>query len=337
MQIESVTSGKLQVKIATVPEMGEQCFSLKVSPDGKYLAGTFGSGVVRLMDSQSLEMITRTKLGNPYDDLPTTAIKFGAPCGEKEDEYSMVSASSAGAVFGWAWNGSDYVERLFRHIEEKNDTSALDFSPDGRVFVTVGCDRTVRLYDFAEQKCVKSMQKGIDENGHPRVAHPNRIFSARFVSPTTILTGGWECPVQVWDLRVGNAVRQVSGPQVGSDCLEPIPNTTRFYAASNRSSKQLQVFDYIGCREIEEESNKLSQGLGKDVLAQVRLSPANGTLWTFSGSSRNIYHIDIKSGKVLDSFTSPIPILGIEASPLMPNRCYAACAKETILVLDSTR
>jgi WD40 repeat protein len=336
MQIERQVSGNLQVQIATVPEMGEQCFALKVSPDGKFIAGTFGSGVIRLMDSNSLECSTRTKLGTPYDDLPSTAVKFGAPTGPKEDQYSIVSTSSAGAVFGWTWDGRDYIERVFRIPEEKNDTSALDFSYDGRTFVTAGCDRNIRLYDFAEQKCIKTMHKGVDENGHPRVAHPNRIFSARFASPTTILTGGWECPVQVWDLRVGNSVRQVSGPQVGADCIEPIPNTTRFYSASNRGTKQLQVFDYIGCREIEEEGAKLNQGIGRDVLAQVRLSAA-GTLWTFSGSSRNIYHIDAKTGKMLDVFTSPVPVLALEVSPHYPHRCYAACAKETIIILDAVR
>jgi WD40 repeat protein len=334
MQIENVTSGNLKVQVATVPEMGEQCFALKVSHDGKYIAGTFGSGVVRIMDANTLECMTRTKLGTPFDDLPSTAVKFGAMVGDKEDQYSLVSASSAGAIFGWSWDGRDYIERAFRIPEEKNDTSALDFSLDGRTFVTAGCDRSIRIYDYAEQKCVKTMHKGVDENGHPRVAHPNRVFSARFVSPTTILTGGWEAPIQVWDLRVGASVRQVSGPQVGADCIEPIPNTTRFYSASNRGSNQLQVFDYIGCREIPEEAAKLNQGIGRDTLAQVRIG-ANGTLWSFSPSSRNIYNVDAKTGKLLNMFTSPVPILAIETSPFFPNRCYAGGAKETIVIIDS--
>jgi hypothetical protein len=177
------------------------------------------------------------------------------------------------------------------------------------------------------------MNKGVDENGHPRVAHPNRIFSARYVSPTCILTGGWECPIQVWDLRVGASVRQVSGPQVGADCIEPIPNTTRFYCASNRGSKQLQVFDFVASREIPEETTKLNQAFGKDSLAGVRLS-ASGTLWAFSGSSRVIYSINAKTGAPLGTYTAPSPVLAIECSPHFPNRCYAACAKETILVLD---
>eukprot|EP00331_Platyophrya_macrostoma_P006453 CAMPEP_0176415182 /NCGR_PEP_ID=MMETSP0127-20121128/5668_1 /TAXON_ID=938130 /ORGANISM="Platyophrya macrostoma, Strain WH" /LENGTH=340 /DNA_ID=CAMNT_0017795157 /DNA_START=100 /DNA_END=1122 /DNA_ORIENTATION=- len=321
------------VKKLNYPELGEHCYSIKVSPCGKYFACTFGNGVIRIVAAQgNFESLQRNKLGNPYDDLPSTSVKWGAKT--EDGEYTLVSTSAAGVVFGWIWDGAGYAERVFRIAEDRNDTATLDVSPDGKMFVTGGSDRHVRVYNFSEKALSTAMLKGVDENGHTRAAHNNRIFSTRFVSATAVISGGWESPVQVWDLRTGRSERQISGSQIGADSLEPIVGTTRFITASNRSTKQLQVFDYVTCREIEEESARLSSACGKIQLSGVRYCPATKSVWAICMKPHTVMQIDYTTGAVLGVVECKVPVMGIDVSPHHPGKCFIACMNETIFVVE---
>jgi WD40 repeat protein len=44
--------------------------------------------------------------------------------------------------------------------------------------------------------------------------HTNRIFSVKF-DPTmsnVVYSGGWDCIVNIWDLRTGGVIGSISGP-----------------------------------------------------------------------------------------------------------------------------
>lgn len=325
----------LVVKKVSVPELGEHCYAVKVSPCGKFLACTFGNGVLRILSATTYEPLQRNKLGNPYDDLPSTCVKWGAQT--EDGQYTLVTTSAAGVVFGWVWDGVSYAERTLRISEDKNDTSALDVSPDGKHFVTGGSDRHIRVYGFAEKALLQAMNKGVDENGHSRVAHNNRIFSVRFVSATAIISGGWESPVQVWDLRTGRSERQVSGSQIGADSLEPISGTTRFIAASNRAQQQLQVFDYVTCREIEEDSVRLSAACGKTQLSGAKYCAATKTVWVICLKPHTVMQIDYATGSVLGIVECKVPVMGIDVSPHHPGKVFIACMNETIFVVEGRK
>lgn len=343
------------VKRYTVPELGEHTYNIKLSQDGKYAAASFGNGAIRLFDvktdsataTTALEPRERTKLGNPYDDLPTTVVKWcHAPSsaeGAAEDgagdhhhhsgsDRALVSASSAGAVFGWRWDTSGYLEKAFRLPEEKNEIAAIDVSPDGVHFVTAGSDRQVRVYDFSAAKLVNTMNKAVNPEGHSHHAHINRIFALKYVSTTTLLSGGWESPIQVWDLRTGRAERQVSGAQISSDAFELLPNTTRFLTASNRQTNQVQMFDYLSCREIEAESVKLSKAIGKGQLSFVKADVQAKTIFVATTKPFQVIEIDMTTGERVGLIECPSPIMSLDVSPSHPGRVFIACMNETIIV-----
>jgi len=53
-------------------------------------------------------------------------------------------------------------------------------------------------------------------------AHSNRIFSLQFsyVHNNTLVSGGWDNTVQIWDLRDHAAVRHISGPHIAGDSVD---------------------------------------------------------------------------------------------------------------------
>lgn len=334
-ELTDVSNDTHTITRVQLPELGEHCYAVKVSPDGLYLAATFGNGVVRLLDARTFEPLQRNKLGNPYDDLPTTCVKWCAKTAQ--NEHTLVSTSAAGVVFGWVWDGQQYMERSFKLAEEKNDTAALDVSLDGKHFCTAGCDRSIRIYSFEEKKVTQVLSKGVDADGHTRTAHNNRIFSTRYVSSTALLSGGWESPVQVWDLRTGKSERQVSGSQVGADSIEPIPHTTRFIVASNRATQQLQVFDYIGCRELEDVSQRLSAACGKSPASVVRLCQPTNSLFVCLLKTHTVLHLDYETGRTLGAIECKVPVMGLDVSPLHPGKVFIACMNESILVAELKR
>lgn len=316
----------------TYPELGEHCYAIKVSPCGQYFAVTFGNGCIRVVDVKTYEPLLRCKLGVPYDDLPSTCVKWG---NSAAGNHTLVSASAAGVVFGWLWEGETYAERLFRLSEEKNDTATMDVSLDGQFFATGGSDRSIRVYSIDEKKCVQVLNKGVDAEGHSRVAHNNRIFSVRFVSPTTLVSGGWESPIQVWDLRTGRSERQITGSQIGADSIEPIHGTTRIIAASNRGTQQLQVYDYITCREIEVDSARLSAACGKVQLSGVRYCAATKSVWVICMKPHTVMQIDYATGNVLGVVECKVPVMSIDVSTHHPGKVFIACMNETVFVVES--
>ena len=343
------------VKKYAVPELGEHTYGIKLSADGKYAAASFGNGAIRLFELKTdtttsltnLEPLERTKLGNPYDDLPTTVVKWchAPPPPEESDstaehhhhsaaERTLVSASAAGAVFGWRWESSGFLEKAFRIPEEKNEIATVDVSPDGVHFATAGSDRNVRVYDFSEAKIFNTMNKSVNAEGHSPHAHINRIFALKYTSTTTLLSGGWESPVQVWDLRTGRAERQVSGAQISSDAFELIPNTTRFLTASNRQTNQVQMFDYLSCRELDTESAKLSKSIGKAQLSFVKMDLQAKTIFVATTKPFQVLEVDMATGERVGLIECPAPVMSMDVCAGLSGKIFIACMNETILVVE---
>jgi WD40 repeat protein len=338
-----VKHGSLTVTKVNVKEAGEHIYSLAYSPDGLYLAATFGNGSLRIFDGQTFAAIQRAKLGAGFDDLPSTKVVWRPAYGPEHEEgvYELATVSSVGGVFGWNFDVSDasapYLDRLWKQSEEGNETAAVDYSPDGNIIATAGSDRIVRVYDAnTKGKLLTTMEKGKDDAGHTRPAHTNRIFSLKFVTQHLILTGGWEAPVQVWDLRTGHSERQISGPQISSDGIESTPGSQSVFTASKRDSRQLQVYDFLSGRENEQESAKLSANVGKNALSAVRFSPESQTVWTATTKPEVLLCLNSSTGEVKGSIDHGHlgSILCLERCPTMPKRLAVGSMKEGLFIID---
>ena len=338
MEYESFSSvsGVLRGAHYNLKESQEHVYGVSFSPDGKFIGACLGAGVVRMLQSDPIDSVQRHKQRPPFDEVPTTMVKFAPKMQDNNKEYMFATVSSGGAVFCWLWDGRSMFDCVFRCPEEKNDTQCVDFSFDNKYLATAGSDHIIRVYDIANKTMSATLSKGVDDHGHARSAHVNRIFSTRFVSATTMVSAGWENPIQVWDLRTGRSERQVLGTQPGCDCLEPLPDGSRFLCSSNRNYDQLQVFDYVNAREIESESKRLCKNIGRRSISSVRYRPETNSLWYVASKPDVIGLMNFSTGEIVCEIPTPVSVLSLDSNSMHPNKVVAGGFTESLLVVERT-
>lgn len=312
-----------------------------LSHDAQFIAFTFANGCVKVFDTQDMKQQQRALLGVPFDGLPSTGISWAPAHVAGEDQlYRLANVNSQGALFSWLWGGpgssSDTLERQLRVVEEKNESAVCEFSLDGKQLFTAGSDRNIRVYDMENLKAEPTiLNRGVDDDGGIRPAHSNRIFSLKFLSPTTFISAGWQSPIQVWDLRTARAERQINGANPASNGLEAMPGTTRFFCCSaQRPSQQIQVFDYVQCREIVEESEKFSASCERALITSVSYRPEIETLWAASSKPDQVLQLCTRTGATKAVIPVNTQLMSLTSSPADPTRVYASGAKEACYVIE---
>lgn len=333
------TQGPFKVTKIPLKEAGEHIYAAAYSPDGKFLAVTFGNGSLRIFNAETFQSLQRGKMGGGMDDVPSTGVKWRPRTEESEEGvYELISVSSGGAIAGWNFDVSDpnavYLDRTWRIAEQGNETAVCDYAPDGSLVATAGSDRMLRTYDPNTRKFVAILDKGHDETGHSRPAHTNRIFSLRFATPHTIVSGGWETPVQIWDVRTGKSERQLQGPAVSSDSLEVNDGSQNVIIASKRDNKQIMVFDYLSARESVGDSEKFSKNIGKTGVTSVRYSPEGQLVWAVTTKPDTVMAISAPTGDVKGVVEDLGILLCMEKCPTNPKRVVVGGMKESLYAVD---
>jgi COMPASS component SWD3 len=157
--------------------------------------------------------------------------------------------------------------RVLNTIVEPAETQiyACDYRRDGMFFASAGNARAIRIYDEERRTLTATLTGGSSlayttvYNDHYAAAlasptkpshqellatgHNNRIFSVIW-HPTEshmLASGGWDNTIQIWDTRVGHAVRSIFGPHLAGDGLTFSPNGKHLITGSWRANEQLQV------------------------------------------------------------------------------------------------
>lgn len=225
----------------TISDNTSEVFSIRFSPDGKFIAAGCGDGAIRVFNAQSGALAYNLQGGSNVA-LPTTAIRFRPSSENTKTKNVLIAANAAGAVQHWHMTSG----KCLHSIEEENNNQvyALDYNLEGSKFVTAGKDTALRLYDEATKTLVTTMKGGFGFSSRSSPGHSNRIFSVKII-PTDdniIISGGWDNTVQIWDARLGYAVRSIFGPHLCGDALDIQGNV--IVTGSWRADNQLELWDF---------------------------------------------------------------------------------------------
>jgi hypothetical protein len=106
------------------------------------------------------------------------------------DGRAVALASGDGAVDLRRWDGEKASQRSGVLLQHQRRVTALAFSPDSRLLLTGGVDRTARVWDAETGQAV----------GQP-LRHPGAVWAAAFLDEHTALTGCRDGAVRCWDVR----------------------------------------------------------------------------------------------------------------------------------------
>jgi len=104
------------------------------------------------------------------------------------------------------------------------------------------------VYDEATKSEIACMTGG---QGTLTAGHSNRVFSLKFLpeDDNTLVSGGWDNTLQIWDLRVGHSVRGIYGPHVAGDAID-INDRNEILTGSWRPENPLELWDYGSGRRL---------------------------------------------------------------------------------------
>ncbi len=195
---------------------------------------------------------------DPKSTLPTTTVRFRPQKAASKTRNVLVSCGANGAVQHWHVTSGKCIHLIEEEDDEmvptkdgnssvkrhyKNQIFTMEFNHDGTRFATAGKDYKVRLYDEATKSIISTLSRGI---GKMTPGHSNRVFSVKFhpLDPNLMVSAGWDNTVQIWDLRVEGAVRNIFGPHICGDSMDIDCDGQEILTGSWRPDNQLQLWDF---------------------------------------------------------------------------------------------
>ena len=104
---------------------------------------------------------------------------------------------------------------------------------------TAKCEFTTKVLRF--QTDTKTVTTDLAAAQWNNRGHSNRVFSVKFIDDNTLISGGWDSVLHLWDIREGKSVNSVYGPHVAGDSIDIKKGELLVgcYAAKN----QVQIWD----------------------------------------------------------------------------------------------
>ena len=216
----------------SIKEDNGEVFCVQIAGDSTFVVSGLSNGIISIRSATTGRL--SYSLQQSELQFPVTSVRF-----HPKDPKIFIAASADGIIREWTTKNSTF---RWSTQEQDNQLYALDFQHTGNLFASAGKDCKVRVYDFESKKIVSELARNEFDLETTR-GHCNRIYSLKF-SPsdnTTLISGGWDDTLQVWDLRTGAPIRAIFGPHVCGDSVDI--HGDQILACSWRTDDQIQLFD----------------------------------------------------------------------------------------------
>ena len=221
----------------------QKCMCQTFSADGKLLAIGTTAGLIKVVNITGDEptLLRNIQVVNGKEIDPITTLKFQSSAPESKGQQNILLACTAGGkIFQYhATTG----QLIWKYQEDDNKLFASAYLCDGQHFVTGGSDSTLRIYDSTKRKRVTRYQKG----DFRTVGHTSNIYSicGHPTDPNVFCSSGWDCCLNMYDLRSPVPVVSTHGPYVSGDAVDiSRDNTNHIITGSRRTTDTLQLWDF---------------------------------------------------------------------------------------------
>jgi len=176
---------------------------------------------------------------------------------------------------------------VYPQLGHSSIVTSVAFSPDGKQIISGSNDNTVKLWDVATGRIIRTLS-----------GHTHYVFSVAF-SPDgrQILSGSWDNTIKLWDTATGREIRTFSGHTDGVRSVTFSPDGRQIISGSNDFT--IKLWDTVTGREIRSLSGHTNN------VSSVAFSPDGKQI--ISGSSdRTVKLWDMATGQEVRTFSGHI-------------------------------
>ena len=245
MEIASIQIEKI------LSEENVEAMSVRWNLDDTLLAIGCSDGSVKIYSDEGF--IRSMQCHIAAELMPITSIRWKPATGKTKNV--LIANTCDGGIYQFHASSG----RLM-HCEllENNPIFSCDYNSDGSAFA-IGCnDASIKIYDESTKEILIQLgpSKGYD------YGHNSRVCSIKWINENSLISGGWDNKVIIWDIRQKTIIQEIFGPHICGDSLD-IKNGILLTGSYDRNN-QLQLWDIGSGRNIF--STKLLSG-NKECLA----------------------------------------------------------------------
>jgi WD40 repeat protein len=186
-------------------------------PEDNYIAGCFEDGLVRIYNPYTGNMLKQLGCRTSGMKLPVTCAKWRPePESIQRTKHIITSGNVEGTIYQHHARSGDNVRR--KQFEEEIQFFCMDYNADGTNFAVGSNDSKIRVFDEETFEVAETMMPSDGEI----VGHSNNIYCVKFVNDSTLVSGGWDDHVYLWDIRAKSVMRSWYGPHVCGDSIEVV-------------------------------------------------------------------------------------------------------------------
>ncbi len=251
------------------------------SPDGTRFAvvTTIGVWIYDAQTGEELDLIT----GGHTDGVYAAAYS--------PDSKTIITGGIDGTVQLWNTRTRKTI-RTFKVNEAY--IGYIRYSPDGQTIAIRGAENTIELWDVRIGKHLKSLS-GHEEPSALYEGHPEVSISSFAYSPDgkTIVSGGADKTVRLWDARTGENIKTLIGHTETVVAVAYSPDGDTIVSASR--DKTVRLWD----AHTKESINTLTGH--KDIIVSVAYSP-DGNIIVSGGWDGMLHRWDAHTGQSLKAY-----------------------------------
>jgi len=307
-----------------------EIFCTRFSHDDTYVAASYANGSIKVFDSKSGKEEFNLRCHGSNEDkkenigdqdtglfrgleYPTTQLRWRPHSAQSKTKNVLISVNAAtdGLIQHWHVKSGKCLHSI---KEMGNSIFCIDYTADGSTFVTAGRDRMLRVYDEATKKLKCYLTEGDQAK---TAGHSNRVFSLKCMDTNTMMSGGWDNTVQIWDVRKGYSIRSIFGCYICGDSVDVSNDGKQLLTGSYRAEDPLQLWDVSTGKLIQSIPWKVEghfSGATSMLYAAQYSKDKENSMIAAGGTQENETKIFKASGEILGAFQTPRPVFSVDFS-----------------------